>query len=190
MKNSIWIAIRVFLVAFVVLGIAYPLVVTGVATVVMPERAGGSLVRSADGAVVGSALLGQVFDSPGYFHSRPSASDYDPLRSGGTNLGPTSRLLAERVASEIRAMRSGTAVATGGIPSDAITTSGSGLDPDISPANALSQVPRVASARGVSAAEVRRMVEDAIVGRDLGFIGERRVNVLRLNLALDRASSR
>jgi K+-transporting ATPase ATPase C chain len=190
MKNSVWIGIRVFLVAFIVLGIAYPLLVTGVATVAMPAQARGSLVRSADGAVVGSALLGQVFDAPGYFHSRPSASDYDPLRSGGTNLGPTSRLLAERVGSDARAMRSGTSVPTGGLPSDAITASGSGLDPDISPANALSQVPRVASARGVDAAEVRRMVEDAIVGRDLGFIGEPRVNVLRLNLALDRSFSR
>jgi K+-transporting ATPase ATPase C chain len=180
-KNSLLIGIRVFLVAFLGLGIAYPPFVTGVAHVAMPRNATGSFVKGPDGATVGSTLIGQAFSAPGYFHPRPSASDYDALASGGTNLGPTSRKLADRM------NEAASAFGTAPVPADAVTASASGLDPDISPANAYAQIERVAAARRLSAREVRRLVDDISKGRDLGFIGEPRVDVLQLNLALDRA---
>jgi len=179
MRNSVGIALRVFALAFVVLGLAYPLAVTGISRVLIPGKAGGSLVTDARGTVVGSSLIGQRFESAGYFHPRASAGDYDPLVSGGSNLGPTSAELASQLST--RARRAGGGV----LPPDAITASGSGLDPHISPANAYSQVERVARARGSSLRQVREMVTEHTVGRDLGFLGEPRVNVLGLNLALD-----
>jgi len=184
-KNSLWIALRVFAVTFVVLGLGYPLLVTGIAQVAMRGPANGSLVHSADGGVVGSRLLGQTFEGEGYFHSRPSAGGYDPMSSGASNLGPTSKVLDGQL--KERAAASGE---SGKVAADALTASGSGLDPDISPANARAQVARVAAARGVAAAEVEELVKRSTSGCDLGFIGEPRVNVLELNLALDAALGR
>ena len=177
-------------------GLAYPLAVTGLAQLVATNQANGSLIRR-DGRVIGSALIGQSFTSDRYFRGRPSATSaadpadasktidapYNAAASAGSNLGPTSAKLAARVKADVAAWRAGGGV--GQVPADAVTTSASGLDPDISPANALSQVARVAKARGFDAGDVRTLVEASIARRFLGVIGERRVNVLELNLALD-----
>ncbi|MBE9603597.1 potassium-transporting ATPase subunit KdpC [Acetobacteraceae bacterium H6797] len=162
------------------LGIAAPLAMTGIAQAVFPYQAGGSLIERG-GKVVGSALIGQAFSAPGYFHSRPSAAGdgYDASASAASQLGPTSEKLMgqirERVAAEGRQP----------VPADAVTASGSGLDPDVSIANARHQAERVAAARGVSAAEVTRLIDQVATPQELGFLGEARVNVLALNLALD-----
>jgi len=184
-------AVLVTLVLTVLLGLAYPLAVTGIALVAFPDQARGSLVVD-HGRVIGSRLIGQPFTGPGYFHGRPSAagSGYDPLASGGSNLGPTSQLLADRVAASVRDFGGGPGRRSGvdGVPVDLVTASGSGLDPDVSPAAAEIQIPRVARARGLPEDAVRRLVEQATTGRQWGFLGEPRVNVLRLNLALDASS--
>ncbi|WP_083656568.1 potassium-transporting ATPase subunit KdpC [Mongoliimonas terrestris] len=166
------------------LGIAYPLAVTGIAQAVFPAAANGSLVTR-DGAVIGSALVGQTFTGPGYVHPRPSAAGagYDGLASSGSNLAPTARTLADRITADVGTLRSGGI--TGLIPADAVTTSGSGLDPHISPDTALLQVPRIAKARRLPEAEVRAVVLGSVEGRLFGLIGEPRVNVLALNAALD-----
>lgn len=188
-------AVRALLVATVVLGLAYPLLVTGVAQLVAPARADGSLV-TVDGEVVGSALLGQAFTDadgdplPQYFQSRPSASGYDGAASGGTNLGPNSPELVEQVRQRRAAVAAFDGVDPVDVPPDAVTASASGLDPDISPEYAAIQVQRVAEARGVPAAGVAALVEDATYGRDLGLIGAPHVRVLELNLALDREFGR
>jgi K+-transporting ATPase ATPase C chain len=166
------------------LGIAYPLATTGVAGLIFPDQARGSLVRASD-KVVGSALLAQGFAGEKYFHPRPSAAGekgYDASSSSGSNLGPTSKALSERVAGDVATLRKET---TAPIPADLVTTSGSGLDPHISPAAAMLQVARVARARGLPEERVRAVVSDRTEGRLLGLIGEPRVNVLLLNLALD-----
>ncbi len=178
------------------LGLAYPLAVTGIAGVAMPDRASGSLV-SRDGTVIGSALIGQDFTSARYFHGRPSATSapdpkdagktidapYNAANSSGSNLGPTSQKLVERVTSEVADLRAqGLA---GPVPADAVTTSASGLDPAISPAFARAQVARVAQARGLGADRLQALVDGNTAGRLFGILGEPRVNVLRLNLALD-----
>lgn len=176
------------LIAFTLLtGIAYPLAMTEVAQALFPAQARGSLVEK-DGVVVGSRLIGQGFAGEGYFRSRPSAAGngYDAAASSGTNLGPTSAKLAERLKTDAAALRA--AGVEGQIPADAVTTSGSGLDPDISPANALAQVARVARARGVEEALVRDLVTAHIEKRPLGVFGDPRVNVLALNMALDAAA--
>ena len=167
------------------LGLAYPVVMTGLAQVLFPGRANGSLVVK-DGAVVGSELIGQTFGDAKYFHGRPSAAGtgYDGLSSGGSNLGPTSKALMDRIDMDVMRERK-SAGSSGAAPGDLVTASGSGLDPDVSPAAALWQVPAVAKARGLEEAKVRTLVESGIEGRTFGILGEPRVNVLKLNLALD-----
>jgi K+-transporting ATPase ATPase C chain len=183
----------VALAAFTVLaGLAYPLLVLGIGQVAFGHRAGGSLVLGADGRVVGSSLIGQAVDAPGYFWGRPSAAGagYDPRTSGASNLGPTSRALAEVVRERIVALLAanpGKTVAD--IPAELVTASGSGLDPDISPAAADFQADRVAAARRLDPALVRGLVRQRTQGRALGFLGEPRVNVLELNLALDAVAA-
>lgn len=185
MKNLVT-ALLMTLVTTVLFGLAYPLVITGLAQVIFPENANGQLIRGADGAVIGSRLLGQPFVSPGYFRSRPSAAGangYDASASSGSNLGPMNRKLLERVQADsarFELENPGKAV-----PVDLVTTSGSGLDPHISPAAAEFQIPRVARERGMSQDELRQIVSAHTEGRQFGFLGESRVNVLELNLALD-----
>lgn len=173
----------------VLTGVVYPLLVTGIAQVLWPGKANGSLV-AVEGGARGSALVGQPFSAPGYFWSRPSATSpvpYDAAASSGSNLGPTNPALVAAVRNRIAALRAADPSLTGPIPADLVTASGSGLDPDISVAAALLQVPRVARARGLRDDEVRRLVRTHSVGRTVGLLGEPRVNVLLLNLALDHA---
>ncbi len=165
-------------------GLAYPLVVTGLAQVFFPGRANGSLLER-DGKVLGSELVGQTFSTAGYFWTRPSATAYNGGASSGSTLGPTNPALSDRVARTVEPLRATHGEAAGGIPVDLATASGSGLDPHISPAAALYQVPRIARARGLPEEAVLGLVRAHIEGRQLGFLGEPRVNVLRLNLALD-----
>jgi len=189
LRKQLWPAIAMTLVFCVITGLIYPGVVTGLAQVLFPRQANGSLV-TVNGRVVGSALIGQPFTRPEYFHPRPSAagSGYDATASGGTNKGPTDAKLADTLIAQAvdSAIRSDGAI-KGYIPADMVTSSGSGLDPDISPANARLQVPRVARARGVSEALVAAVVARHIQGRQFGFFGEPRVNVLLLNIAVDSA---
>jgi len=180
-------SLMMLLVMTVITGIAYPLLVTALSQVVFPRAANGSLVTSG-GKTVGSELVGQAFTSPRYFWSRPSATSpfpYNAAASSGANLGPTNQALLDRVQKEVARLREAHPGSTGPIPADLVTTSGSGLDPEISPAAAYFQVQRVATARGASPEAVRRVVDEHLHGRDLGFLGEPRVNVLLLNLALD-----
>ncbi|HEX4180661.1 MAG TPA: potassium-transporting ATPase subunit KdpC [Caulobacteraceae bacterium] len=167
------------------LGLAYPLAMTGVAGAVFPAQAGGSLVRDASGQVIGSSLIAQAFAKPEYLHPRPSAAGngYDPTSSGGSNLGPLDQKLIDRVKGDAASIRKDDG--PGEIPADAVTTSGSGLDPDISPANAHLQAARVAQARGRSVSEVLSVEDAQTEGAFLGFIGQPRVNVLAVNRALD-----
>jgi K+-transporting ATPase ATPase C chain len=187
LKQTI-IALRVTLVTLVLTGLAYPLLVTGLAQVIFPGRANGSLVKNDRGQVVGSELIGQGFSQPAYFQPRPSAAGngYDPTASGGSNDGPTSRKLQNRLTTTTLLLKRQNPAAPGPAPIELVTQSASGLDPHLSPAAALWQVPRIAHARGVAPDQVRQVVETFTEGRDLGFLGEPRVNVLQLNLALDR----
>jgi K+-transporting ATPase ATPase C chain len=173
------------------LGLAYPLAITGVAQAAFPYQAGGSLLRDAKGTVIGSTLLAQPFAKPQYLHPRPSAAGsdgYDASGSSGSNLGPLNADLAKRVKGSADDIRAGDATAV--VPADAVTTSGSGLDPDISPAYARLQVGRIAKARGADPAQVARIVEANVQGPALGFLGQPRVNVLKTNLRLDAALGR
>jgi K+-transporting ATPase ATPase C chain len=185
--REILIALRMTVVTLVLTGLVYPLVVTGVAQAMFPARAAGSLVTDAKGRVVGSELIAQAFTRPHYFQPRPSAAGngYDATSSGGSNLGPTSQKLRDRVVADLQRLQQENPEAAGPVPAELVTASASGLDPHLSPEAARWQVPRVARARGRSPAEVRSLVDAAIEGRTLGLLGEPTVNVLRLNLALD-----
>jgi potassium-transporting ATPase KdpC subunit len=192
MRREILVAVRMTLVTLVLTGLVYPLVLTGVAQVLLPARANGSLVADVDGRVVGSELIAQGFATPGYFQPRPSAAGngYDPTSSSGSNLGPTSAKLRDRIKADLDRLHKENPDAPGAVPAELVTASGSGLDPHLSPEAARWQVPRVARARGRTAAEVQALVDAATDGRALGFLGEPTVNVLRLNLALDRQLGR
>jgi K+-transporting ATPase ATPase C chain len=175
------------IVSVLVFGILYPLAMTGVAQLLLPSQAGGSLAY-AGGKPVGSHIIGQLWTKPQYFHGRPSAAGkagYDPAATGGTNLGPTSKKLIDATRTTIASLRKENPDATVPLPMDLVTSSGSGIDPDISPEGAYYQVPRVAKARGLSTAAVSAIVARVVRGRDLGFLGEPHVNVLELNMALD-----
>lgn len=185
-------AARVTILSIVVLGIGYPLAMTGLAQVLFPYQAGGSIVTDARGVAIGSQIIGQSWKSARYFHDRPSAAGngYDPTATGGTNLGPTSKKLIASTAAALRALRTENPAATLPVPMDLVTSSASGIDPDISPEAAYYQAPRVAKARAIGVEDVDRVIATVAEGRDLGFLGEPRVNVLRLNLALDASAPR
>jgi K+-transporting ATPase ATPase C chain len=183
MRNVITAALMT-VVTTLLLGIIYPLAITGIAQVVFPDKANGQLIEQ-NGKIVGSRIIGQGFSAPGYFRSRPSAAGtgYDAANSAGTQLGPTNKKLVDNVTANVEAARKENASAP--VPIDLVTTSASGLDPHLSPAAADFQVPRVARERGMSESDVRALVASHTEGRQLGFLGETRVNVLELNLALD-----
>ena len=186
--NTLLIALRATLVTLVVTGLIYPFAVTGLAQVLFGNKADGSLVKNDKDVVVGSELIGQPFTNPAYLQGRPSAagSGYDAAASSGSNLGPTSQKLKDRVAADVERLKKENPAAQGPVPADLVTASGSGLDPHVSPDAARWQVPRIAAARGVANERVLAVVEEHVEGRDLGFLGEPRVNVLAVNLALDR----
>jgi len=180
--------LRISLVLLVTCGLVYPALVVLVGGVAFPYQAGGSIITGADGNPVGSELIAQAFDKDGYFHPRPSAAGsdgYDATSSGGSNLGPTNQKLIDRVTGDAAALKQENPNLTV-LPADLLTTSGSGLDPDISPDAALAQAPRVAQARGLPEQQVRDLIGSHVTGRDLGIFGEPRVNVLKLNLTLDQ----
>ena len=186
-RRQIWPAVSLTLVLMILTGLMYPIAVTGLAQLIFPRQANGSLVMRG-GHVIGSALIGQQFTDPRYFHPRPSAAGkgYDPLASGGTNKGPTDRKLADTlIADAIDSVVAQDGARSGRIPADLVTASGSGLDPDISPASAAIQIARIALARHTDSAAVAAVVARHVTPRQLWLLGEPRVNVLSLNLALD-----
>jgi K+-transporting ATPase ATPase C chain len=186
MKKNLITAVLMTIATTVLLGILYPLLVTELAQLIFPKQANGQLIQGKDGVVIGSRLIGQPFSGPGYFHSRPSgagAAGYDANASGGSNLGPTNAQLIARVSGDVAKLQAENPGVP--IPVDLVTTSGSGLDPDISPAAAEFQIRRVASERKISEAEVEGLVRENTVNRQWGFLGEPRVHVLELNIALD-----
>jgi K+-transporting ATPase ATPase C chain len=189
MRREIAIALRATFATLLLTGIAYPLAMTGIAQLVAPRQANGSLVRDERGEIVGSALIGQPFTKAGYLWPRPSAagaSGWDATASGGSNLGTTSRKLRDRAAAEVARLRAANPDAMGDVPAELVAASASGLDPHLSPEAALWQAPRVAKARNVGVERVRAVIASQVEPRTLGFLGEPRVNVLLANLALDR----
>jgi len=191
MNRYVYASIRMAVLTLVVLGLLYPLAVTGIAQVFMPAKANGSLVTSSNGTIVGSSLIGQGFTDAKYFRGRPSAAGadgYDATASSASNLAPTSKALVDSVASRVAsAVAENPGLKAGAVPVDMVTASGSGLDPDITLANAYAQVARVAAARGMTDAAVRGIVDANVTGRQFGILGEPRVRVLLLNLTLDAA---
>jgi K+-transporting ATPase ATPase C chain len=204
MASALRMAVFMLVVMTILTGLAYPLAVTGIAQALFPERANGSLIKNGD-TVIGSKLIGQYFSKPEYFHPRLSAANapiaqadpgvptvartgYNPLYSGGSNLAPSSKIFVDAVTAAVQANQPDNPEKP--VPGDLVTASASGLDPEISPAAARFQVPRVAKARGMSEDQVREIVDEYTRGPTLGFLGEARVNVLRLNLALDRRSQK
>jgi len=190
--KQLMIAIRATLILGIITGVAYPLIVTGLSQLLFPHQANGSLTP-VNGRIVGSELIGQRFTKPQYFHGRPSAAGndgYDPVAPGGgaSNLGPTNQKLVDRVQADLKTFRAENPTFTGPVPADLLTTSASGLDPDISPASAEAQAGRVAAARGMTVEAVRQLISAHTQGRQFGILGEPRVNVLALNLALDQAA--
>jgi len=193
MKNVFGIAIRTTIVTLVLTGLIYPFVMTGVAQVLLPWRANGSLLTDEKGGVIGSELIAQGFANPAYLQPRPSAAGekgYDAGNSSGSNLGPTSKKLQDRIKEDLKRLKEENPDASDPVPSDLVTASGSGLDPHLSPQGALWQVPRVAKARGIAAERVKAVVDSNVEGRTFGILGEPRVNVLLVNLALDRQFGR
>lgn len=179
-------SLRVTIVSVILLGLIYPLAMTGIAQALFPRQANGSLV-TVHGKVVGSSIIGQLWTTPQYFHGRPSAAGkgYDPTSTGGTNLGPTSKKLIDATKATIAALKKDNPDATGEPPMDLVTSSASGIDPDISPEAAYWEAPRVAKVRAISMSAVNALVAQHVQGRTFGFLGEPHVNVLELNLALD-----
>jgi potassium-transporting ATPase KdpC subunit len=191
MKKNLITAVLMTIATTVLLGILYPMLVTGLAQLIFPKQANGQLIQRADGAVIGSRLIGQPFSGPGYFHSRPSAAGaagYDASASGGSNLGPTNAQLIARVSGDVAKLQAENPGAP--IPVDLVTTSGSGLDPDITPAAAEFQIRRVALERKITEAEVAGLVRENFENRQWGFLGEPRVHVLELNISLDAGYGR
>jgi potassium-transporting ATPase KdpC subunit len=184
--RTLWISVRYTMVSVIALGLLYPFAMTLLAHLFFPFQADGSMI-SAHEKTVGSAIIGQLWSAPRYFHGRLSAAGkgYDPTATGGTNLGPSSKKLLDATAASVKTVIAENPDATGPVPPDLTTSSASGIDPDVSPEGAYFQVPRIAKTRGLSQNAVRALVDAHIRGRDLGFLGEPRVNVLELNLALD-----
>jgi K+-transporting ATPase ATPase C chain len=190
MWQQLGVGLKMMLVLTVLTGLIYPGVVTGLCQMLFPARANGSLIV-ANGQAIGSELIGQNFKKPEYFQPRPSSAGsdgYDPTASGASNLGPTNQKLADRVKDSVAGFRKNNPDYTGPIPADLVTSSGSGLDPDISPASAEAQAARIARARGIPVEQVRDLIARHTKERDLGFLGEPRVNVLEINRALDQTA--
>jgi potassium-transporting ATPase KdpC subunit len=188
MLSQLWPALRINIFLTILLGVGYPLAVTGISQLLFPHQANGSLITK-DNRVIGSELIGQNFSRPEYFQGRPSAAGsdgYDPTASGGSNYGPTNQKLIDRVKASVDKFHKENPDYNGPLPADLLTASGSGLDPDISPASAQAEAPRVAKARGISVDQINQLVAQYTKSADLGLLGEPRVNVLKLNLALDQ----
>jgi len=193
MKQLTLIALRATAVKLLLTGVLYPVLITGVAQVLFSTTANGGVVNDDRGRPVGSELIAQAFSHPSYFHPRPSAAGdkgFDATSSGGSNLGPTSKKLRERATAEVARLERENPSAPGPVPAELISASGSGLDPHLSPEAAQWQVPRIASARGIAPDRIRNLIESETEGRTFGFLGEPRVNVLQLNLALDKQFGR
>jgi K+-transporting ATPase ATPase C chain len=192
-RHEISVALRATAVTLVLTGLLYPLLTTGVANLLFPARAQGSFVEDERGMVIGSELIGQAFGGEAYLQPRPSAAGekgWDAAGSSGSNLGPTSKALRDRAAKDVERLLHDNPNAAGPVPAELVSTSASGLDPHLGPGGALWQVPRIARARGVSEERVRSLIEGRVEGRDLFVLGEPRVNVLLVNLALDRTFGR
>jgi K+-transporting ATPase ATPase C chain len=193
MNNALLISLRTTVITLVLTGIIYPYAVTGLAQILFPAQANGTLTTDKDGKVIGSELIAQGFANPAYFQPRPSAAGekgYDATLSGGSNLGTTSKKLQDRVAGDLKRLKEENPDAPGPVPVELVTASGSGLDPHVSPEAALWQTPRIARARKISLEQVQSVLDSATEGRTFGLLGEPRVNVLLVNLALDRQFGR